>query len=77
MARGAGAGPRRRRRRRARPTSPPAARARLAALEAECGRFFDAQDWFSESVGEIARRLSRARYYDNIIADAERGAGAP
>ena len=37
--------------------------------------FFDEQDWFSESVWEIARRLSRARYYDNIIADAERGAG--
>jgi molecular chaperone HscB len=53
------------------------ARARLGALEADCGRFFEAQDWFSESVWEIARRLSRARYYDNIVADAERGAGLP
>jgi molecular chaperone HscB len=52
-------------------------RARLAALEAECGRLFEEQDWFSESVWEIARRLARARYYDNIIADAERGAGPP
>jgi molecular chaperone HscB len=48
------------------------ARERLQALEAECGRFFAEQDWFSESAWEIARRLSRARYYDNIIADAER-----
>jgi molecular chaperone HscB len=52
-------------------------RALLTSLEAECGRFFDEQDWFSESVWEIARRLSRARYYDNIIADAERGTGTP
>jgi molecular chaperone HscB len=52
-------------------------RDRLAALEAECGRFFEEQDWFSESVWEIARRLSRARYYDNLIADADRGAGRP
>ena len=51
------------------------ARASLAALEAECGRFFDEQDWSSESVWEISRRLSRARYYDNIIADAEPGTG--
>jgi molecular chaperone HscB len=53
------------------------ARTRLAALEADCGRFFEEQDWFSESVWEIARRLSRARYYDNIVADAERGGGSP
>ncbi len=51
------------------------ARASLAALEAECGRFFGEQDWSSESVWEISRRLSRARYYDNIIADAEPGTG--
>jgi hypothetical protein len=25
---------------------------------------------------DIARRLSRARYYDNIVADAERASGA-
>ena len=53
------------------------ARTGLAALEAECARYFEEPDWFSESVWEIARRLSRARYYDNIIADAERGAGTP
>ena len=48
-------------------------RARLTALEAEVGRFFEEQDWFSETVWEIGRRLSRARYYDNIVSDAERG----
>jgi molecular chaperone HscB len=53
------------------------ARQRLGALQAECARFFDDQDWFSESAWEIARRLSRARYYDNIIADAERAGGHP
>jgi molecular chaperone HscB len=53
------------------------ARTRLAALEEACRRFFEEPDWFSESLHEIARRLSRARYYDNIIADAERGAGLP
>jgi molecular chaperone HscB len=37
---------------------------------------FENSHWFSELVIEIARRLSRARYYDNIVADAER-AGAP
>ena len=51
-------------------------RASLSALEAECGRLFGEQDWFSESAEEIARRLSRARYYDNLIADAERGGDA-
>ena len=35
--------------------------------------FFEDPEWFSETVVEIARRLSRARYYDNIVADAERG----
>jgi molecular chaperone HscB len=51
------------------------ARARLAELEAEVAGFFEDPHWFSELVIEIARRLSRARYYDNIVADAER-AGA-
>jgi molecular chaperone HscB len=49
------------------------ARQRLLDLEREVGTFFEDQEWFSETVREIARRLSRARYYDNIIADAERG----
>jgi molecular chaperone HscB len=48
------------------------ARFRLAALEAEVATFFEDAEWFSETVVEIARRLSRARYYDNIVADAER-----
>jgi molecular chaperone HscB len=49
------------------------ARFRLAALEAEVAAFFEDPEWFSETVWEIARRLSRARYYDNIVSDAERG----
>jgi molecular chaperone HscB len=48
------------------------ARGRLAALEAEVRAWFEDDHWFSEHVVDIARRLSRARYYDNIIADAER-----
>ncbi|HET9553162.1 MAG TPA: Fe-S protein assembly co-chaperone HscB [Anaeromyxobacteraceae bacterium] len=48
------------------------ARGRLAALESQVGTFFEDQEWFSETVWEIARRLSRARYYDNIVAEAER-----
>jgi molecular chaperone HscB len=48
------------------------ARFRLTALEAEVAALFLDQAWFSDMVLEIARRLSRARYYDNIVADAER-----
>jgi molecular chaperone HscB len=49
------------------------ARFRLTALEAQVAAFFEDPEWFSEMVWEIARRLSRARYYDNIVSDAERG----
>jgi molecular chaperone HscB len=52
------------------------AKARLAALEDEVGKLFEDEHWFSELTVEIARRLSRARYYDNIVADAERAIGA-
>jgi molecular chaperone HscB len=52
------------------------ARAELAALEAEVAEFFEDSHWFSELVVEIAQRLSRARYYDNIVADAERARAA-
>jgi molecular chaperone HscB len=52
------------------------ARDALAAIEAEVGEQFEDEHWFSELTVEIARRLSRARYYDNIIADAERASGA-
>jgi molecular chaperone HscB len=52
------------------------ARGRLAALEAEVWELFEDQHWFSELTVEIARRLSRARYYDNIVADAVRAVGA-
>lgn len=52
------------------------ARGALAVLEAEVAGYFEAEHWFSELVVEIARRLSRARYYDNIVADAERAVAA-
>jgi molecular chaperone HscB len=52
------------------------ARARLVALESEVGACFEDERWFSDRVVEIAQRISRARYYDNIIADAERAAQA-
>jgi molecular chaperone HscB len=52
------------------------ARERLVGLEAEVARMFGDDRWFSDLPIDIARRLSRARYYDNIVADAER-VGAP
>jgi molecular chaperone HscB len=52
------------------------ARERLVRLEREVARRFADERWFSDLPVDIARRLSRARYYDNIVADAER-AGAP
>ena len=48
------------------------ARERLGKLESDVARFFEYEEWFSDLVVDIARRLSRARYYDNIVADAER-----
>ncbi len=53
------------------------ARARLAALEAELTRRVDDERWYSEHAEELARRLSRARYYENLAADAERPAPRP
>jgi molecular chaperone HscB len=53
-----------------------ATRGRLEALEAEVRGMFEDDHWFSELPVDIARRLSRARYYDNIVADAERDAAA-
>jgi molecular chaperone HscB len=52
------------------------ARRRLAELEDEVARLFRDVEWFSELTIDIARRLARARYYDNVVADAER-ASAP
>lgn len=52
------------------------ARERLVRLEREVARRFADERWFSDLPVDIARRLSRARYYDNIVADSER-AGAP
>jgi molecular chaperone HscB len=48
------------------------ARERLRGLEQEVARRFADERWFSDLPVDIARRLSRARYYDNIVADAER-----
>jgi molecular chaperone HscB len=48
------------------------ARERLRRLEEEVSRRFADERWFSDLPVDIARRLSRARYYDNIVADAER-----
>ncbi len=52
------------------------ARARLARLEDEVARRFADERWYSDFPVDIARRLSRARYYDNIVADAERASAA-
>jgi molecular chaperone HscB len=54
------------------------ARARLGELEEEVARLFRDVEWFSELTIDIARRLARARYYDNVVGDAERpGVPAP
>jgi molecular chaperone HscB len=52
------------------------ARERLRQLEEEVARRFADERWFSDMPVDIARRLSRARYYDNIVADAERAGTA-
>ncbi len=38
---------------------------------------FDDERWFSDHALDVARRLARARYYENLAADAERAAQAP
>jgi molecular chaperone HscB len=52
------------------------ARSRLVSLEAGVARLFADERWFSDLPVDIARRLSRARYYDNIVAEAERASAA-
>jgi molecular chaperone HscB len=52
------------------------ARERLLRLEDEVARRFADERWYSDFPVDIARRLSRARYYDNIVADAERASAA-
>ena len=47
---------------------------RLAALEQELARMFEDERWFSDHAADVARRLARARYYENLAADAERAA---
>ena len=48
------------------------ARARLADLAGDVTRLFGDEEWSSELTVDIALRLARARYYDNVVADAER-----
>jgi molecular chaperone HscB len=50
------------------------ARDRLARLEQEMLRFFGDERWYSDHAVDVARRLSRARYYDNAAVEAERAA---
>ena len=50
------------------------ARARLAELERELARLFDDERWYSEHAADVAHRLARARYYENLAAEAERAA---
>lgn len=52
------------------------ARARLRGIEDDVAERFADERWFSDMPVDIARRLSRARYYDNIVADAERAVGS-
>ena len=53
-----------------------AARERLRRIEDEVAQRFADERWYSDLSVDIARRLSRARYYDNIVADAERARSA-
>lgn len=50
------------------------AKERLADLERELARMFEDERWFSDHAADVARRLARARYYENLAADAERAA---
>jgi molecular chaperone HscB len=52
------------------------ARERLCRLEEAVARRFADERWRSDLALDIARRLSRARYYENIVADAERAGAA-
>ncbi len=47
------------------------ARARLARLEGEISALFMEQEEGRDCHLDIARRLARTRYYDNVLADAE------
>lgn len=50
------------------------ARARLAALEEEVAGLFLSEGRPGEVALEVGRRLARARYYDSVVAEAERPA---
>jgi molecular chaperone HscB len=50
------------------------ARERLAALERDVRGFLAEERWYSELAADVAHRLARARYYDNVSAEAERAA---
>lgn len=50
------------------------ARARLAALERDLARLFGDEAWYSDHAADVAHRLARARYFENLATDAERAA---
>ena len=45
---------------------------RLVSLERELRALFDDERWYSDHAAEVAHRLARARYYENLVAEAER-----
>lgn len=47
---------------------------RLAALERELAALFADEGWYSDHAADVARRLSRARYFENLAAEAGRAA---
>lgn len=53
------------------------ARDRLTRLEQDLARLFDDERWYSELAPDVAHRLARARYFENLAAEAERSAPGP
>jgi molecular chaperone HscB len=50
------------------------ARERLVRLEQELLALFGDERWYSDHAADVAHRLARARYYENVAAEAERAA---
>jgi molecular chaperone HscB len=53
------------------------ARERLVRLEGELRELFHDERWYSDHAVDVARRLARARYYENLAAEAERTVAPP
>jgi molecular chaperone HscB len=47
---------------------------RLVRLEQDLRDLFHDERWYSDHAADVARRLARARYYDNVAVEAERAA---